>query len=127
MSPVLSWPRFRGCGTLLITPLEGRVGLCLCGDGDLTSAAALRQALAALPPQADPIHLQLAALEFADVAATRELAALARRSARPVVILHDPPPVLIRVLRLLWPDTLDRFQINDGPAAPAVPAADGPP
>ena len=65
--------RFPGRGMLLITPLAGQDGLRSCGEADLFSVAALRQAFAALPPQTNPIHLQPAALQFADVAAGRKL------------------------------------------------------
>jgi anti-sigma B factor antagonist len=96
---------------LRISPLSGCTGLRLNGEADMHTAEALRKALAELPPDASEIHLQLAGLEFIDVAAARHLAALAIRLSRPTVILHYPPPPLILLLRLLWPDSLDRFRV----------------
>ncbi|MBV9207588.1 MAG: hypothetical protein JO037_19805 [Actinobacteria bacterium] len=61
------------------------------------------------------------------MAAARELAALAQRPARPVVILHDPPYVLVRIIRLLCPDTVDRFRIRAERPAPPVLTTGGPP
>lgn len=123
---------------LTVTPLEGRTGLRLAGEADLCTAAALRRAVAELPAGVREIHLQLAGLEFIDVAAARVLVTLTERPGRPAVILHYPPPCLIRVIRLAFPGTLTRFQIHDvgspGPASwrpassrPAEPAGGGGP
>ncbi|HTW05372.1 MAG TPA: STAS domain-containing protein [Streptosporangiaceae bacterium] len=101
-----------------ISPLTGCTGLRLNGEADMHTAEALRKALAELPPDASEIHLQLAGLEFIDVAAARHLAALAIRLSRPTVILHCPPPPLILLLRLLWPDSLDRFCVRGERADP---------
>jgi ABC-type transporter Mla MlaB component len=96
---------------LRISPLTGRTGLRLTGEADMHTAGVLTKALAELPPDAREIHLQLAGLEFIDVAAARHLAALAERPANPTLILHYPPHSLIFLLRLLWPDSLDRCLI----------------
>jgi hypothetical protein len=93
----------------------------LRGEADLASAGALHRALTALPPEAAPFHLHLAGLEFADVAATRELIILTQRPARPVVILYDPPYFAVCIIRrLLCPDALDRFRICTEQPAPAA-------
>jgi ABC-type transporter Mla MlaB component len=97
---------------LRISPLTGHIGLRLTGEADMHTAEVLAKALAELPPDAREIHLQLASLDFIDVAAARHLAALAERPARPTVILHYPPASLIFLLRLLWPDSLDRYLIR---------------
>jgi ABC-type transporter Mla MlaB component len=102
---------------LHISPLTGRTGLRLSGEADMHTAEILAKALAEVPPDAAEVHLQLAGLEFIDVAAARHLAALAERPARPTVIVHYPPPSLIFLLRLLWPDSLDRFRISGERAA----------
>jgi hypothetical protein len=106
---------------LRISPLAGCTGLCLTGEADEHTAEFLGKALAELPADAPEIHLKLASLEFIDVAATRLLAALAERPTRPTVILHDPPPSLVFLMRLLWPDTLDRFCIRGERAVPELP------
>jgi hypothetical protein len=86
---------------LTITLLEGRTGLRLTGEADLCAVPALRRAVTALPPVAREILLQLAGLEFIDVAAARLLVILTERPGPPDVILHYPPlsrwPTTIRI------------------------------
>jgi anti-anti-sigma regulatory factor len=89
---------------LTATLLEDQAGLRLRGEADMLSTGALREAIAALPADAREVHLDLAELTFIDVSSTRELLALARRPPRPCLILHQPPPSLTRLIRLLWPD-----------------------
>jgi hypothetical protein len=101
---------------LRVSPLTGCTGLRLTGEADMHTAEILGRALAELPPDAREIHLQLASLEFIDVAAARHLAALTERPVQPVVILHYPPQSLVFLLGLLWPDS--RFRICGERAAP---------
>jgi ABC-type transporter Mla MlaB component len=102
---------------LRVTPLADRVGLRLSGEADWHTVDILRQAIAELPPEADEIHLQLASLEFIDVAAARQLVALAERPAPSRVVLHGPPARLMWLISLLWPDCLDRFWVGAGQAS----------
>lgn len=97
------WRSADGAG-LTVTLLDSPAGLRLHGEADILSVGALREAIEALPAGAREIRLELAGLCFTDVCSARELAALARRPARPRLILHEPPRSLIRLLRLLWPD-----------------------
>jgi ABC-type transporter Mla MlaB component len=83
--------------------LSGCTGLRLTGEADMHTAEILQKALAELPSDAAEIHLELAGLEFIDVAAARHLAALAEQPGRPTLILHQPPSSLILLIRLLWP------------------------
>jgi ABC-type transporter Mla MlaB component len=83
--------------------LTGCAGLRLTGEADMHTAEILQKALAELPSDAAEIHLELAGLEFIDVAAARHLAALAEQPGRPTLILHEPPSSLILLIRLLWP------------------------
>ncbi len=69
-----------------------------------------------MPADAGEIHLQLASLEFVDEAAARELVMLTARPSRPRLVLHYPPPVLLRLLRLFWPEA--RARIDIGAARP---------
>jgi hypothetical protein len=48
-------------GALAVSQLTARTGLRLSGQADLCSVDALKQAIAALPPEADEIQLQLPA------------------------------------------------------------------
>jgi hypothetical protein len=121
-----------------VSLLSARTGLRLSGQADLATVDLLQQAIAALPPSADEIHLLLATLEFIDVAAARELVMLTVRPPRPRLVLHYPPPGLLRLLQLCWPEARPRFAIGTARPdstwargrralrlAPAVPA-DGP-
>lgn len=80
----------------------------------MLTVPALRRAAAGLRPDARQIHLQLASLEFADVAATRFLATLTERPGRPEVILYYPPPSLTRLIRLLFPAGLAGLSVCRG-------------
>jgi hypothetical protein len=111
------WELHPDADWLRVSPLAGRVGLRLTGEADVHTVELLRRATAKLPPEAHEIHFQLASLEFMDVAAARQLVALAERPAHPRVILHSPPPILIWLIALLWPDSLDRFSVRAGRAA----------
>lgn len=76
----------------------------LCGAQDLVNQEALDAALAALPVTRD-VHLELDGLEFIGAAGIRALAALAARLAPAHrLVLHDPPPLVARVLRAGWAD-----------------------
>jgi ABC-type transporter Mla MlaB component len=84
-----------------VSQLAARTGLRLSGQADVCTAGVLAEAIAALPCDADEIHLQLASLDFIDVAATRELVMLIARPARPRLVLHYPPPSMLRLLQLV--------------------------
>jgi ABC-type transporter Mla MlaB component len=108
---------YLGADWLCVTPLADRVGLRLSGEADWHTVEILRQAIAELPPEADEIHLQLASLEFIDVAAVRQLVALAERPVPSRVVLHQPPSSLMWLISLLWPDCLDRVSVCAGRAS----------
>ena len=104
---------------LTVTLLENPAGLCLRGEADTLGVETLRAAMAALPTGAREVNLDLAALSFIDVCCTRELLFLARRPARPRLILHQPPPSLIRLIGLLGSDC------SPVPAPPGNRTGDG--
>jgi hypothetical protein len=95
-----------------VSRLSARTGLRLSGRADLDTVGLLKHAIAALPVDAGEIHLQLASLEFIDEAPVRELVMLAARPTRPRLVLHYPPPVMLRLLRLRWPEARARFTIS---------------
>jgi hypothetical protein len=97
-----------------VSQLSARTGLRLSGRADLDSVGLLKHAIAGLPADAGEIHLQLASLEFIDEAAARELVMLAARPTRPRLVLHYPPDVMLRLLRLRWPEARARFTISEG-------------
>ncbi len=105
---------------LTVTRLENQAGLRLRGEADTLGAETLRAAIAVLAAGVREVHLDLAALSFIDVCCTRELLILARRPERPRLILHQPPPSLIRLIGLLGPDC------SPVPAPPGTRTGDGP-
>lgn len=121
-----AWDPYTDADWLRVFPLAGRVGFRLTGEADVHTVEILRRATAELPPEAREIHLQLASLEFIDVAAARQLVALAERPARPRIILHYPPPILLWLIRLVWPGSLDRFSVHGERAAEEPRLAGGP-
>jgi hypothetical protein len=96
-----------------VSQLSARTGLRLSGRADLDTVDQLRHAIAALPVDAGEIHLQLASLEFIDEAAARELVVLTARPTRPRLVLHYPPPVMLSLLRLRWPEARAQFTISE--------------
>jgi hypothetical protein len=95
---------FLGTGTLTIRPLQGRAGLMLAGEADITTLDALRGALGALPADSTgDIHLDLTGLRFIDVSCTRELIAITERHPAVRLIAHDPPTSLLRITALIYP------------------------
>jgi anti-anti-sigma regulatory factor len=112
-------------GILAIRPLPDRTGLTIVGEADLTVKDMLRAALAALPADGTgDIHLDLAGLQFIDVACTRELMAVARCHPAARVVIHHPPAALLRITALLYPDVSIDFT---GASRPLAPAPDRPP
>jgi hypothetical protein len=110
-------------GTLTIHPLPGCRGLLLAGEADLTAGDTLRAALAALPADGTgEIHLDLAGLQFIDVACARELIAFTGRHPAARVIAHHPPASLLRIITLFYPDAPIKFT---GTSRPPTPAAAG--
>jgi anti-anti-sigma regulatory factor len=111
-------------GMLTVYPLAGRAGLRLEGEADFTVQPQIREALTALPPAAE-IHLDLAGLDFIDTGCTRELIALTWQPPHPRLILHDPPPSLLRIIGLLWPEA--NVEFDPSPARPLTTTAAGRP
>jgi hypothetical protein len=84
----------------------------MMGEADVSTMEALRQAIAALPPDPSEIHLHLIALDFMDVRAAAALIALTRLPSQPLVILHYPPIALPRIITLLWPEAYSQISID---------------
>ena len=102
-------------GLLTTSALAGRVGLRLAGDVDASNHDRLRGVLAALPADGTAVHLELAGLDFIDLAGTRELMALTQSRPGLCLILHDAPESLRRILALLWPGTNVELRVNGAP------------
>jgi len=91
-------------GPLTIRPLQYGNGLALAGEADVTAQPALAAALATLPAEGSgEVYLDLAALDFIDVACARELIRFAGRHRGARVIVRQPPECLRRIAALLSP------------------------
>jgi anti-anti-sigma regulatory factor len=78
--------------------------LRLAGEADFSDFGTLQHALAAPVAAAGDVHIDLAALDFADVAITRLLAQTAAGLApRRRLVLHRASPALRRLLQMCWP------------------------
>jgi STAS domain len=118
-----------GTGPLTIRPLQGRAGLMLAGEADITTLDALRAALAALPADGTgDIHLDLTGLRFIDLSCTRELIAITGRHPAVRLIAHDPPACLLRITALIYPQAkitfMARSRPDTGTAGSTGPGAD---
>lgn len=96
---------------LTIRPMVGRSGLCLVGEVDLATAAALKSALDGLTEGDGDVHLDLAGLQFVDVSGVAVLVAAAAQLAPDrALVLHDPPPALSQILDRFW-DGVARIRV----------------
>lgn len=99
-------------GQLKVVPLVGRAGLRLAGEVDLATRALFVREFDAQLGGTDDVHLELSELSFIDVGGVTALAtrALALANGRRLV-LHHPPPMLRRILDVLWGD-LDTIEVE---------------
>jgi anti-anti-sigma regulatory factor len=96
--------RRRTTPALRAIPLLDRPGVRLVGEVDLASWDVLETALQRLPAGGD-VHLELGQLDFIDAHGASILARTAQRlEPERRLVLHDPPPLLQRLLGLLWQD-----------------------
>ncbi len=92
---------------VVIERLTDRPGLRIAGEIDQSNCAVLHRMLASCRTEND-IHLDLAGLQFIDVAGVALLALFAHRAVTGApprrLVLHAPPYPLRRIAELLWPD-----------------------
>ena len=97
-------------GELRITRLGDEPWLVVAGEIDEHSYKSLIRALASVARDPGEIHIDLADVEYCDVAGLRAFVVLAaapcRDQAGPRVVLHQVPPRLVNVLHILgWDAT----------------------
>ena len=98
-------------GALRITQLPGPdPGYALAGEIDEAAFPALARRLGEIAADLDEVHLNLAALDYADLAGLRVIVALADAGRRGVV-LHQVPPHLRAILNIVGWDTAPGVQI----------------
>jgi anti-anti-sigma factor len=86
-------------------------------NSDVLTAVVTAAAEAARSGGRDEVRLDLAAVEFCDVAACRALAAASRgfRASGRRVLLVDPPPMVERVIRLVGLDRVPGVELVGSP------------
>jgi anti-anti-sigma factor len=109
-------------GELRITRLGDEPWLAVAGEIDEYSYKSLIRALASLARDPGEIHIDLADVEYCDVAGLRAFVVLAaapcRDHAGTRVVLHQVPPHLVNILHILGWDTTSGLTIAEGPANP---------
>lgn len=106
-------------GQLRITRLADEPWLFVAGEIDEYSYKSLIRTLARDPNE---IHIDLAEVQYCDVAGLRAFVVLAAAPCRdyvgPRVVLHHVPPHLVNVLHILGWDTTAGLTLAEGPANP---------
>lgn len=88
-------------------------GLGCAGEVDPTTHAAWRTALTDLPTTSTDVHLDLSELRFIDTRGTALLVdAIHDLGDRQRFVLHTPPPLLPRILGLMWPHVSTRIEVH---------------
>ena len=108
-------------GQLRITRPAGEPWLFVAGEIDEYSYKSLIRTLASVARDPSEIHIDLADVEYCDVAGLRAFVVLAaprRDYAGPRVVLHHVPPHLVNVLHVLGWDTTCGLTLAEGPADP---------
>jgi anti-anti-sigma regulatory factor len=109
-------------GQLRIARLADEPWLVVAGEIDEYSYKSLIRALASVARDPGEIHIDLADVEYCDVAGLRAFVVLAaapcRDHAGTRVVLHHVPPHLVNVLHILGWDTTSGLTIAEGPANP---------
>ncbi len=110
-------------GQLRITRLADEPWLFVAGEIDEYSYKSLIGTLASVARDPSEIHIDLADVEYCDVAGLRAFVVLAAAAPRrdyagPRVVLHHVPPRLVNVLLILGWDTTCGLTLAEGPANP---------
>jgi anti-anti-sigma regulatory factor len=116
-----------GDGALRIARAGDRRGLVIVGDIDEFTHADLIAALSRIAEEPSEIHLDLAGVEYCDVAGLRALVALTEAGCPGQghdgrrVIVHGLPPHLKTVLRILGWDSIPEFVLAEPPRSSRAP------
>jgi anti-anti-sigma regulatory factor len=109
-------------GQLRITRLADKPWLFVAGEIDEYSYKSLIGTLTSVARDPSEIHIDLADVEYCDVAGLRAFVVLAaapcRDHAGTRVVLHRVPPHLVNVLHILGWDTTCGLTLAEGPANP---------
>jgi anti-anti-sigma regulatory factor len=114
-------------GQLRITHLADEPWLLVAGEIDEYSYKNLIRTLASAARDPSEIHIDLADVEYCDVAGLRAFVVLAAAPRRDYagrrVVLHHVPSHLVNVLHILGWDTTCGLTLAEGPANPRTPGA----
>lgn len=111
---------------LRITRIPGQAALAIAGEIDDCTHAALVDALRELTDGLHEIHINLAGLEYCDIAGLRAIVLLAGDNANhghegTRLVLHDVPAYLRTVLQILGWDTTPGLALGE-PSQRSEPA-----
>jgi len=111
---------------LRITGIRGQDALAVAGEIDEDSYPALVDALGKLTAGLREIHINLAGVEYCDLAGLRAIIRLAGSAGRhdhedTRLVLHEVPGYLAAVLQILGWDTTPGLTIEKPPAGQAPP------
>jgi anti-anti-sigma regulatory factor len=102
-------------GTLRITLVHSPPGLAITGDIDESTYCRLLSALETFTGGPGDIHVNLAGVEYCDLAGLRAIIGLTGASGHSSrgVVLHSVPPHLNTVLRILGWDSIPGLTMDD--------------
>ncbi|HWC78464.1 MAG TPA: ANTAR domain-containing protein [Pseudonocardiaceae bacterium] len=101
-------------GVLRVEPFRDGAGLKLCGEIDSSGHERWTSSLDAAVRQHRDVHLDLSDLQFIDGRGVAILVTAARSLERGRwIVVHRPPPMLRRILDLLWPEGESTIAIKD--------------
>jgi anti-anti-sigma factor len=104
-------------GILRITAMRSPPGLAIAGEIDESTYVALVGKLAEFADEAAEFHVNLAGVEYCDLAGLRaivRLASVSHGGETRRVVLHEVPPQLQKVLRIVGWDAMPGLEIDQG-------------
>jgi anti-anti-sigma factor len=112
--PEAAEPNLPQLGMLRIEPFRDGAGLKLGGEVDSTSHERWATSLDWAVRQSRDVHLDMSGLQFIDGRGVAILVSAARSLPKGRwLVLHRPPPMVRRILELLWPEGESTIAIKD--------------
>ena len=113
--------RSRYIGTLQIAPMNNPPGLAIGGEIDEDAYPALVEKLGQLARGRDEVHVDLAAVQYCDLAGLRAIVRAATTGR--TVVLHGLPEQLQTILGILGWDNTPGLVVDNSPSGFRLPPA----